>query len=105
MNTDYLMLIDLDELIVPHHQDHQSVGGGNNNRTATTTIRQMIDHLNSGKVTTKAGQPLKLPSPVSSYSFQNAFFYLQFPDDDSVTAKNSSAHQDLRLRVLAKTRR
>ena len=85
--SEYLMLIDLDEVIVPH-------GSGN------STIKQMLEFVASGQATTKTGQALKLPPTISSFSFQNAFFYLQFPDDEE-----SRLDQLLRLRVMSKTRR
>ena len=72
-SADHLMLIDLDELVVPHVAN-------------LTTIPDLIRHLGSGRVKTKGGQRLKLPTPISSYSFQNAFFYLQFPDDETFKA-------------------
>jgi hypothetical protein len=50
------MMIDLDELIIPYP-----------NMTLTRDLIQ-------------AGKAIS-PSQVSSYSFQNAFFYLQWPDD------------------------
>ena len=74
----------MDELIVPH---------------TNLTIPDMLNHVNSGQVVTKSGQPLKLPKVVSSYSFQNAFFYLQFPDDAQ------TAGSKVQLRVLRKTQR
>jgi len=86
----YLMLIDLDELIVPHSDNIR-------------TIPEMIHHLNTNKVYTKSGQLLKLPrTGVSSYSFQNAFFYLQFEDDPETPPGKAGASA---LRVLRKTRR
>ena len=88
MNTfKYLMLIDFDEFIVPH---------------TNITIPQMLSHVDSQKiiVTGNVGRyGVKLPPQpkvTSAYSFQNAFFYLQFPDD--IEAKYG-------LRVLQKTRR
>ena len=81
------MLIDLDEVIVPH-------GSGN------SKIKQMLEFVASGQATTKTGQGLKLPTTISSFSFQNAFFYLQFPDNEE-----SRLDQLLRLRVMSKTRR
>jgi len=59
----YLVMIDLDELIVPYKQD---------------TLTGLIADLSS-KTMVQAGKNLP-PSQVSSYSFQNAFFYLQWPD-------------------------
>jgi len=59
----YLVMIDLDELIVPYKQD---------------TLTELIADLSS-KTMVQAGKNLP-PSQVSSYSFQNAFFYLQWPD-------------------------
>ena len=47
----------------------------------------------------QAGQAVA-PSAVSSYSFQNAFFYLQWPDSSSVAASLKPS-----LTALTKTRR
>ena len=77
----YLMLTDFDEFIVPHMNQ---------------TLPQMLDYLNSQKVLVKSGQRLKRPKITASYSFQNAFFYLQFPNDEGDPSS---------LRVLQKTRR
>lgn len=85
----YLMLTDFDELVVPHLND---------------TIPEMLQHLDAQKIVLTGnggGYGRKVPphpKVTSSYSFQNAFFYLQFPDDDE--SKNGPA-----LRVLRKTRR
>ena len=59
----YLMLIDFDEFIIPHMNE---------------TIPEMLEYLNSNQVFTKNGKRLNHPKLTSSYSFQNAFFYLQF---------------------------
>ena len=59
----YLMLIDFDEFIIPHMNE---------------TIPDMLEYLNSNQVLTKNGRKLNHPKLTSSYSFQNAFFYLQF---------------------------
>lgn len=84
----YLMLIDFDEFIVPH---------------TNSTIPEMLAHVDSQKIimTGNVGRyglkvPPSQPKVVSAYSFQNAFFYLQFPDDEKA---------DSGLRVLRKTRR
>ena len=69
------MLTDFDEFIVPHMN--------------MTTIPQMLKHVDSQKNGLET-------STTSAYYFQNAFFYLQFPDDSE--AKYN-------LRVLQKTRR
>ena len=74
----YLMLTDFDEFIVPHTSIN------------TTSIPQMLKHVEENSQ--KNGQT----STTSAYYFQNAFFYLQFPDDSE--AKYN-------LRVLQKTRR
>lgn len=55
----HVLLVDLDEYIVPRNND---------------TLPQLIDYLNKRMNTRTTG----------SYSFQNAFFYLQWSDDDSV---------------------
>lgn len=73
----YLMLIDFDEFIMPHTND---------------TLPEMLSHIDDQKiiVTGNIGRygvrvPPQ-PKVTSAYSFQNAFFYLQFPDDE--TAKD-----------------
>lgn len=55
----HILLIDLDEYILPKYND---------------TLGQMIDHLKNRLNTRSTG----------SFSFQNAFFYLQWDDDDSI---------------------
>ena len=52
-NFNYLMMIDMDELIVPHSDD---------------TIPAMLDKLNS---------KLKPKSKKAEYNFRNVFFYLE----------------------------
>lgn len=58
----YLMLIDFDEFIIPHTND---------------TLPEMLKYLEQQKVVL-AGRRVS-SKKTSSYSFQNAFFYLQFP--------------------------
>ena len=83
----YLMLIDFDEFIVPHTND---------------TLPQMLTHVDAQKiiVTGNIGRyGVKVPPQpkvTSAYSFQNAFFYLQFADDSEAESE---------MRVLRKTRR
>lgn len=83
----YLMLIDFDEFIVPHTND---------------TLPQMLAHVDAQKiiVTGNIGRyGVKVPPQpkvTSAYSFQNAFFYLQFADDQEAGSP---------MRVLRKTRR
>jgi hypothetical protein len=60
----YLMMIDLDELIIPYQN---------------MTLVNMLTDLGTRDLI-QAGKAIS-PSQVSSYSFQNAFFYLQWPDD------------------------
>lgn len=55
----HILLIDLDEYIIPNYND---------------TIPQLIDYLNHRLNTRSTG----------SFSFQNAFFYLQWQDDSQV---------------------
>ena len=76
----YLMMIDMDELIIPY----QSL--------------KLVDMLNL--VTQNLIQAGKAVSSgeVSSYSFQNSFFYLQWPDDPTFLTSPP-------LTVLHKTRR
>jgi hypothetical protein len=85
----YLMLTDFDEFIVPHVND---------------TLPDMLTHIDTQKIVVTGnggGYGRKVPPQpklTSAYSFQNAFFYLQFPDDQE--SQNGPA-----LRVLRKTRR
>uniref|UniRef100_A0A8D8YWY8 Glycosyltransferase family 92 protein n=1 Tax=Cacopsylla melanoneura TaxID=428564 RepID=A0A8D8YWY8_9HEMI len=59
----YIMFIDLDEFIVPK-----------NNTTLVELISWLSKHLSTHSI--------------GSYSFQNAFFYLQWPNDDSIDLGN-----------------
>lgn len=71
----YVLMIDLDEYIVPHKN---------------TSLRVLLGHLErNGKTADRTG----------AYSFQNAFFYLQWPDDDA------SRSLPYRLLTLQKTTR
>jgi len=77
----YLMLIDFDEFIIPHQE---------------TSLPDMISSL-SKRVFVQSGKPISA-SQVSSYSFQNSFFYLQWMDDSSISVNPQ-------LTTLAKTKR
>lgn len=77
----YLMLIDLDELIIPYKN---------------ATLLELVADLGS-RTLLQAGKPLA-PSQVGSYSFQNAFFYLQWPDDPGAASEPP-------LPAILKTRR
>ena len=77
----YLMLIDFDEFVIPHMND---------------TLPEMLQFLDQQKIVV-GGRRIN-PKKTSSYSFQNSFFYLQFPDDEE--SRNWPA-----LRILRKTRR
>ena len=77
----YLMLIDMDELIIPYQN---------------MTLVEMLADLGTRNLI-QAGKPVS-PSQVSSYSFQNAFFYLQWPDDPTFLTNPP-------LTLLLKTRR
>ncbi|XP_018565860.1 uncharacterized protein LOC108906905 isoform X2 [Anoplophora glabripennis] len=74
----HVLLIDLDEYVVPKHND---------------TLPQLIDYLNHRLNTRTTG----------SFSFQNAFFYLQWEDDDSVYGFDDPVSAN--LVTLRKTRR
>lgn len=76
----HVAMIDLDEYIIPYKFDH---------------LNQMIGFLND-HITNK-NQSI---SP-GAYSFQNSFFYLQWPDDE-VTAQNEKLKN---LITISKTRR
>ncbi|XP_054714319.1 uncharacterized protein LOC129223960 [Uloborus diversus] len=67
----YVLMIDLDEYIIPH-------------KNSTLTV--MLNHLSK-----------KNPDRTGAYSFQNAFFYLQWPND------TSSAGLPYKLLTLQKT--
>lgn len=77
----HVALIDLDEFIIPHHND---------------TLIDLINWLSKRINNRNTG----------AYSFQNAFFYLQFADDDPMF-EGSSPAVDLRaaLTTQRKTRR
>ncbi|KAJ3625269.1 hypothetical protein MTP99_018827 [Tenebrio molitor] len=74
----HVLLIDLDEYIIPRNNE---------------TLPQLIEYLNNRLNTRTTG----------SYSFQNAFFYLQWGDDDSVYDSNDPVAAG--LVTLKKTRR
>ncbi|KAK9883000.1 hypothetical protein WA026_001212 [Henosepilachna vigintioctopunctata] len=74
----HLLLIDLDEFIIPRNND---------------TLPQLIDYLNRRMGARTTG----------SYSFQNAFFYLQWSDDETVYEANDLISPN--LVTLRKTRR
>ncbi|XP_031355186.1 uncharacterized protein LOC116179532 [Photinus pyralis] len=74
----HILLIDLDEYIIPSHNH---------------TLPQLLDFLSTKMSTRTTG----------SYSFQNAFFYLQWGDDDWVY--NSNDPIAINLVTLKKTRR
>ncbi len=66
----YLLLIDLDEFVVP--------------QTNLSSLAQMLRSVDAAKSATLARRGHKDTSAArvtASYSFQNSFFYLQFPDD------------------------
>ena len=94
----YLMLIDFDEFVIPRH-----------NRTIPEMLHFVDEQKAKGAIASSGGgspslsriKSSKLSNQLqrttSSYSFQNAFFYLQFGDDDEAGTSD--------LRVLRKTRR
>ncbi|KAK0172849.1 hypothetical protein PV328_006116 [Microctonus aethiopoides] len=75
---EYVALVDLDEFIIPRHND-----------TIIQLIRWMTSRMNS--------------KSTSALSFQNAFFYLQWPDDPLISVTKSLAQAG--LVTLRKTRR
>ncbi|KAK0167720.1 hypothetical protein PV327_001592 [Microctonus hyperodae] len=75
---EYVALVDLDEFIIPRHND---------------TIIQLIRWMTS-RISSKS---------TSALSFQNAFFYLQWPDDPLITIAKSPTQAG--LVTLRKTRR
>ena len=56
----YLLMIDLDEFIVPH---------------MNSTLQEMLAFLNSKEIKMKSGRKVKTGKLASSYNFKNAFFY------------------------------
>ncbi|PSN34263.1 hypothetical protein C0J52_18765 [Blattella germanica] len=74
----YAALVDLDEYIIPRHND---------------TLPQLIKWLGTRLNTRTTG----------SYSFQNAFFYLQWGDDPSIAKSTDTT--EVGLMTLRKTRR
>ncbi|XP_030758762.1 beta-1,4-galactosyltransferase galt-1 [Sitophilus oryzae] len=74
----HILLIDLDEYIIPNYND---------------TLPQLIDYLNHRLNTRSTG----------SFSFQNAFFYLQWDDDSEVYDFSDPISSN--LVTLKKTRR
>lgn len=67
----YLMLIDFDEFIIPHTNE---------------TLPDMLKYLEQQKVVL-AGRRVS-SRKTSSYSFQNSFFYLQFPGTFKLLKRN-----------------
>ena len=80
-NTKYLMMVDLDELIIPHQ---------------SLTLTEMLSDLSTRNLV-QAGRTVS-PNQVSSYNFQNAFFYLQWPDNPTYLTQPA-------LSTFLKTRR
>ena len=76
----YLMMIDMDELIIPYQ---------------SFTLVDMLNLVTQNLI--QAGKAVS-SGQVSSYSFQNSFFYLQWPDDPTFLTSPP-------LTVLHKTRR
>ncbi|XP_058820002.1 uncharacterized protein LOC131682502 isoform X2 [Topomyia yanbarensis] len=77
----HVALIDLDEFIIPHHND-----------TLIDLINWLSKRINSRNT--------------GAYSFQNAFFYLQFSDDSLIFEDNSEqANLRAALTTQRKTRR
>ncbi|KAJ8974724.1 hypothetical protein NQ317_000390 [Molorchus minor] len=74
----HILLIDLDEYIIPKYND---------------TLPQLIDYVSHRLNTRSTG----------AFSFQNAFFYLQWDDDDSVYSFDDPVSAN--LVTLKKTRR
>jgi len=77
----YLMMIDMDEVIIPYQN---------------MTLVEMLTDLGTRNLI-HLGKAVS-PSQVSSYSFQNGFFYLQWPDDPTFLTNPP-------LTALLKTRR
>ena len=59
-NVKYLLMIDLDEFIVPHMNN---------------TLQEMLEFLNSKEIKMKSGRQVRSGKLASSYNFKNAFFY------------------------------
>ncbi|XP_034193188.2 uncharacterized protein LOC117610200 isoform X1 [Osmia lignaria lignaria] len=75
---EYVALVDLDEFIIPRHND-----------TIIDLIKWMSNHINT--------------KSTGAYSFQNAFFYLQWTDDPFVSVSRTPVEAG--LITLRKTRR
>ncbi|XP_063975703.1 uncharacterized protein LOC135161763 [Diachasmimorpha longicaudata] len=75
---EFVALLDLDEFVIPRHND---------------TIVDLLSWM-SNRINTKTS---------GAFSFQNAFFYLQWPDDPWVTS--SKTQPEAGLITLRKTRR
>lgn len=76
----HVVLIDLDEFIIPHHND-----------TLIDLINWLSKRINSKNT--------------GAYSFQNAFFYLQFADDESVLQEAGAGSESSDLRASLTTQR
>jgi hypothetical protein len=107
-HVQYLALIDFDEFIVPRYNK---------------TLPEMLKHIDvqkaRGAIASSGGgggggaalQSRMRVRPTarvtSSYSFQNAFFYLQFPDDEQEkkSKERVGGNDETNLRTMKKTRR
>lgn len=79
-DSQYLLMIDLDELIVPRRQ------------------RSLIEMINSTLNMTSS-------SRIGAYYFRNAFFYLSWPDDPEAASWSNGSDEASDLISLKKTRR
>lgn len=77
-----MALIDFDEFIIPRHNDTLN--------DLIKWLSQRINNRNTG-----------------AYSFQNAFFYLQFPDDEQIYNPDSTQNRQFKKALITqkKTRR
>eukprot|EP00095_Tigriopus_kingsejongensis_P002619 snap_masked-scaffold1459_size40432-processed-gene-0.3 protein:Tk02619 transcript:snap_masked-scaffold1459_size40432-processed-gene-0.3-mRNA-1 annotation:"PREDICTED: uncharacterized protein LOC656883" len=102
----YLMLIDFDEYIIPHqNRTLPKMLEFINSQRRTGVITATGGGTGSALLSQKSASKLKIAQRLTSaYSFQNSFFYLQFPDDIEMGLEVSRDHV-LPLRTLLKTRR
>lgn len=91
---EYLALLDLDEFIIPRHED-------NILELISRWMQQQPQGGTGGRASGGGGK--SSAAAAGAYSFQNAFFYLQWPDDPYV--RTSRRATEAGLITLRKTRR
>ncbi len=124
----YLLLADLDEFVIPRHNRTLAdmlrfldEAAGKKGGPLRSVMGRSRGALRSFRGRGGGGGGPENGGVTSSYSFQNAFFYLQFPDDEEAPAAAAAATKTavtaaaaspsspprmrLPLRTLTKTRR